>query len=225
MSKCPICESVSERQRGAYLICPNCACWFQSPLPPKIYHDPSAPMVMSERDKEVNRHLAVWLFEHVMDSKPGLTLDVGCGPYPYLAHCLGTLGCIAEAMDCAEGLEAACKELKVTPVAGDFELLQHFGGGEGYRLVTMIHSFEHCYDPVDAMLRLRKIIADDGRVFLRLPDHTVRGFEAHLKPDIHPYMHCLDSILECLRITQTFVIAEGSVMDGAGQRDILLKPI
>ena len=188
--------------------------------------DPDAPPVMSERDKEVNRDLAKWLFEHVMQGRPGRTLDVGCGPYPFLANRLLAFGCDVTAID---GNPAYTTELLLQAIHVDFEELStedvHHEIGREFSLITMIHSFEHCYDPLAALCKIRTITHDDSHVFLRLPDHGVRGFEAHFKPAIHPFFHCLDSILEALRQTETFTVAETSVMDGAGQIDILLRPI
>lgn len=225
MTACPICatEATAKREGTPYWICPSCACWFQWPQPPKCYQDPAEPMVMNDHDKAVNHSLARHLVEHVMGGKPGRTLDVGAG-WPYLAHCLAELGCDAGAID---GEPIPSPDLRVQAVKLDFE--QWSGDSPAnFQLVTCIHSFEHQYQPLAALRKLRRIVADDGRVFIRLPDHGVRGFERDLTAHhwlIHPYFHSLDSILEALQRTDTFTVMETSIIDGAGQRDILLRPI
>lgn len=224
MIACPICATECAAKREPYWICPNCACWFQSPAPSKVYWHPDDPKVMSGPDRAVNRDLARWLFEHVMQGKPGRTLDIGSG-WPFLAHCLREFGCDAFAID---GEVTPSPDLSVQAIREDFELWLPKSDGPRFALITMIHNFEHCYAPLAALRKLRNLIADDGRVFLRLPDHNVPGFERDLTEHhyaIHPFFHCLDSILEALRVTQTFLVAETSVMNGVGQRDIVLRPI
>jgi SAM-dependent methyltransferase len=186
-------------------------------LPPKVFHDPAAPAGMSDGDKQVNRGLASWLFKEVLDDVPGRTLDIGCG-YPYLAHCLKSFGCEAVAIDGDPQVDPA---LSVHPAKIDFE--RERIRCAPFRLVTLVHNFEHMYDPVEAMGRLRDVLADNGRIFLRLPDHQVPGFEAHLKPDIHPFFHCLDSLLEAAARAGGLRLMRSTRTDGAGQRDVVLR--
>ena len=220
---CRICGTEATAKREVYWQCPSCSCWFQWPQPPKVYQDPDESMVMSERDQGINRDLARWLVWHVMDGHIGRTLDIGAG-WPYLAHCLAELGCDAGAID---GEPIPSPDLRVQAVKMDFEQ----GSGDSpanFQLVTMIHNFEHCYQPLAALRKLRRIVADDGRVFIRLPVHGVRGYERDLTAHhylIHPFFHSLDSVLEALRVTETFTVAETHAIDGAGQRDIVLRPL
>ena len=87
-------------------MCPSCDCWFQSPLPSKVYeaaHEKDAEggftgHLMSDHDKAVNRGLAEHLFTTCLRGTPSRTLDIG-SKYPYLAHCLRQLGCDAFGMD------------------------------------------------------------------------------------------------------------------------------
>ena len=223
MPACKICGTPCADKREVYFICPNCGCWQQDPQPPKCYQDPAEPMVMSERDKGINLSLAQWLVDHVMQGKPGRTLDIGCG-WPYLAHCLMLLGCDAGAID---GEPIPSPDLCLAGVRCDFEH-QYCDGPGDFRLITMIHSFEHVYDPLAVLRKLRGIIAEDGHLFIRLPDHDVSGYERDLTEHhwlIHPFFHCFESILEALKQTGTFAAVETSPMEGAGQRDLVLRPI
>lgn len=177
---------------------------------------------MSEGDKAINKALAEHLYVNVMGGKPGKTLDIGA-KIPVLAAALGAWGCEAYAID-AEAPEplpgVTCETL-------DYESGEYVTSG--FRLITLIHVFEHFYNPLAMLRTLRRNIADDGRVFIRLPDHRVAGFERDLTPHhytIHPFFHALTSILEALsQVGDCFEIESTSAMVGSGQRDIVLRPI
>jgi ADP-heptose:LPS heptosyltransferase/glycosyltransferase involved in cell wall biosynthesis len=189
-------------------------------MPPKLYHGPEEPPYGDE-DKRINKAIAQWLFNDQMGGKPGATLDVGAR-YPYLAHCFAELGCDAYAID---GEFEAHEGLKAKTIAGDFEA---WDGDGKFRLISLIHVFEHLYDPLAAIRKLRRLITDDGRVYIRLPDHEVPGFDRDLTEHhymIHPYFHCLSSILELLaRAGDAFTVQSYAPLQ-PGQCDIILRPI
>jgi tetratricopeptide (TPR) repeat protein len=227
--QCPVCATPSPKQIAAtpYRECPTCAAWFQWPQPPKVYQAPTEYDLeaMPEGDRQVNRDLAAWLFSGPMQGTAGDTLDVGC-KHPVLASALASYGCRASAID---GVEPR-PEPGVLCDAQDFEAWQPAPSVIGkFRLITMIHVFEHMERPLEALERLRLLVADDGRVFLRLPDHRVPGIERDLTPhhySIHPFVHCLTSILEALaQVRDCFVIESTTAAPGYGQRDIVLRPI
>ena len=236
MSACPICrtETSAKYRDTPYFQCPTCDVLFQDPMPPKVYagaHEPD-PEAMSESERQVNRDLAKWLFEHVMGGKAGPTLDVGA-KFPVLASELWHLSCTAVAMDGDPRVEAYAKALGVTGIVGDFEQLnpdedlRHALPSARYSLITFIHVFEHTYDPLAVLRKLRRMIADDGAVFIRLPDHRVTGIERDLTPGhltIHPYIYTLTAMLQALAETQTFAITESYPLV-PGQRDLILRPL
>jgi ADP-heptose:LPS heptosyltransferase/SAM-dependent methyltransferase len=243
MPACPICATLVTAQHPGtpYWACGNCDAWFQSPLPPKVYeaahekdaHGEFAGHRMSDHDKAVNRALAQDLFARWLGGRPGRTLDVG-SKYPYLAHCLRELGCDAFGMDNIEIVPDYARALNVPMLMADFEeisdaRIREWTATERFRLITMVHVFEHMYDPQRALAKLRRLVADDGHVFLRLPDHRTAGFERDLTPGhftIHPYFHALGSLLELLVQTRDlFTVEWTAAMDGAGQRDVVLRPL
>jgi len=198
--------------------------------------------LMSDHDKAVNVSLAGWLDEKVRsyvgkklkaDSRPThqsqlkMCLDIG-SKYPYLSHCLSKKGFMAFGMDGIDSTDDYGKDLGVTMMREDFEAWEP-KTESNYHLITMIHCFEHMYEPLSAMKKLRRLVREDGLVFLRLPDNEVSGFERDLTPGhytIHPFFHSLSSVLEILvRTAPTFEVLETTPMNGAGQRDILLRPI
>jgi ADP-heptose:LPS heptosyltransferase/glycosyltransferase involved in cell wall biosynthesis/2-polyprenyl-3-methyl-5-hydroxy-6-metoxy-1,4-benzoquinol methylase len=243
MPACPICgAAASQRFRDSpYWMCGGCDCWFQSPLPPKLYEGPHEKdseggftgHLMSEHDKAVNRALAEHLFATCLYSAPARTLDVG-SKFPYLAHCLRNLGCEAFGMDNIEIVPEYSRELGVPMLMADFESiteaqLREWTATERFALITLVHVFEHMYDPLAALAKLRRLVADDGRLFIRLPDHGVSGLEQHMSPGhytIHPYFYSLPSLLELLvRSRDLFAVEQTSTLDGAGQRDLVLRPL
>ncbi|HTP48898.1 MAG TPA: methyltransferase domain-containing protein [Casimicrobiaceae bacterium] len=243
MPACPICRvTAGARFRDSpYWTCPACDCWFQSPLPSKVYeaahekdaHGGSAGHLMSDHDKAVNRALAEQLFATCLRSIPARTLDVG-SKYPYLAHCLRDLGCEAFGMDNIEIVPEYARALEVPMLMADFEAIteaqiREWTATERFALITLVHVFEHMYDPLAALAKLRRLVADDGHVFIRLPDHGVTGFERDLTAGhytIHPYFHALPSVLELLvQGRDLFAVESTSTLDGAGQRDVVLRPL
>jgi len=185
---------------------------------------------MTDHDKDINKNLANWLFDTIMGGQAGPVLDIG-SKYPYLAHCLKNRGCEAEGCDYLEIVPQYSQELGVPMQMVDFEKNPYtvFEKHGQYKLITMVHVFEHMYEPLKALRKLRDLIADDGRVFLRLPDHSVSGFERDMDPghySIHPYFHALPDMLELLvQGRDLFTIDLYSPMHGAGQSDYILRPI
>jgi ADP-heptose:LPS heptosyltransferase/glycosyltransferase involved in cell wall biosynthesis/SAM-dependent methyltransferase len=240
---CPICATPATSRFGnsPYWMCPSCDCWFQSPLPPKLYeaaHEKDergqfAGHLMSEHDREVNRQLARYLHRELLGGKSAKTLDIG-SKYPFLAHCLRELGCDAFGMDNIEIVPDYARSLAVPMLMADFEQsteaqIREWTATEKFALITLIHVFEHMYDPLATLRKLRRLIADEGVLFIRLPDHRVAGFERDLTPGhytIHPFYHAMGSVLELLvQGRDLFTVAHTLSMEGAGQRDVVLRPL
>jgi len=210
-------------------------------MPPKTYeasHEKDAEggftgHLMSDHDKQVNRALAGALFKDWLKGKPGKTLDIG-SKYPFLAHCLKELGCDAYGMDNIDIVPDYARALEVPMLMADFEeisdaQIREWTKTDKFSLITLVHVFEHMYQPLETLRKLRKLITDDGTLFLRLPDHGVTGFEANLTPGhytIHPFLYSFPALLELLVQTEDlFTVQLTYPINGAGQRDVMLKPI
>lgn len=180
---------------------------------------------MSAGEKGANENIAKWLRTDWVKGDQPWTLDIGAA-YPWLAHSLGKSGCNAFAID-GEPHEFA--EMECTTIKGDFEEYD-FEEMEDctYDLITAVHVFEHLYDPVLALRKMRTLLRPGGFVFLRLPDHGVPGFERDLGEGhytIHPFYHSLDSLLQIMvELGDAFEVAWTSPVP-PGQRDIVLRPI
>lgn len=241
---CKVCNTETTRkyQNTPYWICPGCELWFQDPMPTKVWeadHEKDkegnfAGHLMSDRDKKVNDDLANYMIQTYLVDKPNAkVLDIG-SKYPYLAHCFRKRGFDSYGIDGIEIVPEYSQELGVPMIQGDFEsltpaqLYKAFGH-EKFDLITLIHVFEHFYDPLKVIEVLRSIVKDDGRIFIRSPDHDVAGFERDLTPGhytIHPYFYSQPSILEVLtQAKDKFVLEQHTAMPGSGQSNFVLKPI
>jgi ADP-heptose:LPS heptosyltransferase/glycosyltransferase involved in cell wall biosynthesis len=189
-------------------------------MPPKAFHGPEEPRI-SDDERDVNRWLAAHLFANVMRGEPGPTLDIGA-KVPVLASAFADLGCAASAMEPCADVSA---HANVRMLRDDFEAHEPC---DRYRLITLVHVFEHFYNPLDALRKMRRMVADGGRVFIRMPDHTVPGYERDLTAHhyaIHPFFHCLSGVCEMLvQLGDAFTV-ESHGVPGPGQRDIVLRPI
>jgi ADP-heptose:LPS heptosyltransferase/glycosyltransferase involved in cell wall biosynthesis/2-polyprenyl-3-methyl-5-hydroxy-6-metoxy-1,4-benzoquinol methylase len=187
--------------------------------------------LMSDHDKMVNAQLANSLACHLEPNSK--VLDIG-SKYPYLAHCFRDFGHQSFGIDGIDIVPQYSEELGVPMICADFEtltpkkMIMEFGV-DRFDLITMIHVFEHMYDPLNTLRVLRSLVKDNGRVFLRMPDHKVEGYQRDLTPGhftIHPYFHSLASILELLvQGKNLFTIEKYRPMNGAGQSDYTLKPL
>ena len=237
---CPTCSTVVSAKFGSspYWMCPNCDVWFQDPLPPKKFqasdevdeYGKHNGYAMSDGDKAVNQYIAESLVAKMGESKK--SLDIGA-KYPYFAHCMNNLGCEAYAVDGIEEANDFAKELGVPMLRADFEAMTSEQIAEWtktskFDIITMFHVFEHMYNPLEALRKLRSLIKDDGFVFLRFPDHATPGFESHLSQnhyEIHPYYWSLPAFLELLYQGQDLFTVRETATYPNGVRDIELRPL
>lgn len=222
---CPLCKTIgSDKPRAPtpYYTCSGCGLWWQSPAPPKLYQHPDEYDLaeMPEGDREANRIVAEWLAKNPLRGRRGRTLDIGC-KHPILAYWLAKEGMDAWAMDAEEPDNMR----DVRTIVGDFERDEIPGE---YDLITFIHVWEHAYDPLATMTKMRGLMRDsDSRLFIRFPDSNVPGIERDFLPEryaIHPYIHSLSSLAETCARTQAFVIEMTYALE-PGQRDSVLRPI
>ncbi len=223
--KCPVCSSVviEKREGTPYWMCDVCDCWFQYPLPVKVYeaeHEigDDGRYHMSTHEKNVNLNLAKWLSLYNVRN----ALDIG-SKYPFLAACLRELGVDAYGVENLDIVPIYSAELGVPMILGDFEVMSAKELGGPYDLITLVHVFEHMYSPYSALEKIRSICG--GRVFIRIPDHSVDGFERDLTVGhytIHPFFYSLRSFRELIMRSGLFDIEKTYPLTGGGQRDFIL---
>jgi hypothetical protein len=224
---CPLCETIGSgvpRAPTPYYTCSGCGLWWQSPMPDKMYQHPDEYDLaeMPEGDRNANRILAQWAFDNPLRKRAGRTLDVG-SKHPVLAGFLATNhGCEAWAID-AE-VETSGQNV-VSMLRGDFERDPIEGP---FDLVTFVHVWEHAYDPIKTMTKMRGLMRDENsRLFIRMPDSNVPGIERDFLPEryaIHPFVWSLSALAECCARTNAFTIEFTYALE-PGQRDSVLKPI
>jgi SAM-dependent methyltransferase len=233
MSACPICATITDKQRAGspYWMCSGCGAWFQDPMPPKRWHGDHEHWLglpMPQAEKDANESLCDSLFRNVMHSKPGNVLDIGAS-YPYLLSRFKARGCEVLGFDG----EPQRNDLGILVAQFDLDTVglptpgNPLGPGPQSMLICCVHSFEHFYDPVSAFHKLRWLTAEGGAIFIRMPDNMVDGYERDLTPGhftIHPWFHSLSSIAELCARTKTFRI-ESALELRPGQRDIVLRPL
>ena len=71
-------------------------------------------------------------------------------------------------MDNIEVVPEYSRALGVPMLMADFEAItdaqiREWTATERFALITMVHVFEHMYDPLAALAKLRRLVADDGR--------------------------------------------------------------
>jgi ADP-heptose:LPS heptosyltransferase/glycosyltransferase involved in cell wall biosynthesis len=189
---------------------------------------------MSDDDKGANQWVAQFLTTELKLKEGSKTLDIGA-KYPYLAHCLRVNhGMESYAMDNIEIVDEYAASLNVPMLQADFEKIdkkqiEEWTKTKKFDLITMVHCFEHMYKPLEALKKLRALVADDGHLYIRSPDHNVSGFERDLTDNhytIHPFFHSNVSLLQCLvEVKDLFVIERYIPCEGFGQADWFLKPI
>jgi 2-polyprenyl-3-methyl-5-hydroxy-6-metoxy-1,4-benzoquinol methylase len=182
---------------------------------------------MSDGDRAINDSLAGWLFDVAMKQKTGPTLDIGAA-LPVLASRLAKRGCLAYAMegDTLPDLGGDESLMVVNRVNADFEKIDGYMDGT-WSLITFIHAWEHIYRPIEAMKKLRRMIHNSGKLFIRMPDHGVPGYERDMNPghySIHPMYYSFTAILQLCVQTESFEV-EFSMPMLPGQRDMILAPI
>lgn len=234
MAKCPVCSENCEFMWGQtpYWMCRNCDTWFQSPVPAATFGG-SGSAAMDEGEKNINSSLATNLFVKYLNEKPGKVLDIG-SCYPYFSSAFQSLGCTAYGVDASGDAPENYAKLGVNHLPKSFEDLteediQKLTKDGKFKLISMVHMFERTRNPIETIRNCRKLLADDGVLYIRMLDHTTDGFNETVVPGhytSHPFLHSLPSVMEVLVQTKDqFSIAWNEVLGGAGQRDMVLKPL
>lgn len=105
----------------------------------------------------------------------GRLLDVGCGRGQFPAAMRDEEGWQAEGIE-AEAVKAAsgAAEFEMTIHQAPFDTWQ--GGEPGsYQAITAWHVLEHFLDPLVALRNARRLLAEDGRLFLEVPNFRSLG--------------------------------------------------
>src|SRR5215203_1783929 len=95
-------------------------------------------------------------------------LDLGCGA-GWLMEKLKKVGWVAEGLEWSEAAAQRAREITNCHVfAGDFREVDIPKGK--YHLIVLNHVFEHFSDPKEALVRLRELLADGGKIIMFYPN-------------------------------------------------------
>lgn len=240
-----------------YWNCENCGLWFQNPMPEKKFEAEeekgedgrSKGHRQPKSDLEHADHLAK-AYVHNWIKKVPLSegrssykvLDIGA-KYPFfVSRIRDHLGsCEAYGLDAMDQDDPSKEpiavqfgnELNVPMLMVDFEkvtsqeIINKTSDSHLFDSLSMIHVFEHMYDPVGGIIKLHELIKKDGVVLIRVPDNKVDGWKWHMSPrhyGIHPYFWTEKAFRLLIERSNRFSIAETYPMF-CGTRDYLLKPI
>jgi 2-polyprenyl-3-methyl-5-hydroxy-6-metoxy-1,4-benzoquinol methylase len=241
VGRCNLCGSphhveVSRRDRYGYagrlLVCARCGLGFLSPrLTAEAYADfygeTYRPLVSAHHGRRIDAEtvqddqrgyadeLASFL-DASLPAPPATVLDVG-----------GSTGVVAGALAAAFGsratvLDPAPDELEVAAAAG-METVAGFAedfdpGERRWDLVLLCQTIDHLLDVRATLASLRRLVADDGHVFVDVLDlaWSLRrhgAVEAVVKVD-HPYYLTRDTARAFLTLTGLEVVAERMSDDG-----------
>lgn len=186
---CPVCDDAELRvystlHRNRTVVCRGCGLFYTNPLPEP--EELRARVEGSElytgdqlRKTDFFRRRAEALFDRVerLRAGPGgRVLDVGCA--------IGTELVVAR----ERGWEAAGIELSVSSVrvarergldVRDAPLEACGFAPGGFDLVTLNHVLEHIADPAPFLAETRRVLADDGLLFVAVPN--VRAWIRYLR--------------------------------------------
>lgn len=96
---------------------------------------------------------------------------------------------------------------------------------ESLDLITLIHSFQKipAQSAVQALSELAQLLTPEGYIFIRLPDHSVEGYERDMARG-EPCFWNLHSFLELLAQVETLKVVETYEIK-PGQRDLFLRKL
>lgn len=196
--KCPICRNdffADFSKCPAYKVCLACNFYFQKELPEKVYEGPDENEgrgpgrghEMSNDEKNVNINLAYALYNMFL---PSTVLDIGC-KYPVFLNAIKSKAEVL-GIDAVPEVVKYGSELEVPVLFNDFEALDTAPYKGKFDLITLIHTFEHFYKPVETMQKIIDCLSPRGVLFIRIPNMDVRGIDRdftdhHLA--IHPYVY------------------------------------
>jgi SAM-dependent methyltransferase len=134
--------------------------------------------------------------------KPGRILDIGCGSGEFLyrmkAQGWETSGVELSARAAEIGNRHYGLNIQAGTLAEAKLPARHFD------YVRLNHSFEHILDPQDTLRLIHRYLADDGRLFIGVPN--VDGIQAkvfgkywwNLGPPVHPFNYCRHTLTRLL---------------------------
>lgn len=229
--RCPICGNSyfsDFLKYPAYKVCLSCNFYYQEVAPSKTFegHEenegkgPGAGHLMSDDEKTINKNLAHALYQMFL---PSSVLDIG-SKYPFFLSVLKDKVEVLGIEGVPQIIEYG-KELDIPVINADFESMDIAPYKNKFDLITLIHTFEHFYNPLETMKRVLECLSHRGIVFIRIPNMDVKGIEKdftdhHLT--IHPYIYSTQA-LYILSEKLGCEIFRVDNIEGSGQSDFYIR--
>jgi SAM-dependent methyltransferase len=176
LTRCPLCDSPALRCVDDVALlhaCAQCGYVFNNPRPSPdevadYYSRPAKydSWLAHERERD-----ALWrrrLDKMSLHAVPGSLLDVGAGTGQFLAHARHRFAPVLGTEVSTEAQEIAAERYGVEVVRGEIQDIDLPAGA--FHNVTMFHVLEHVHDPRRAVRACRRVLAEDGRLFVAVPN-------------------------------------------------------
>jgi len=151
--------------------CQGCSLIYRNPPPTsqdlaRAYSGDRTDLTQEERVGERRKQHFNRLLKHA--GVPGRLLDVGCG-CGFFLKLAQEAGWEAIGVDLnPKAITYAKERLRVNALLGDLRDI-HFPDGS-FNLVTLWNVLDHVSDPVNLLLEVHRVLNDDGRVLIRIPN-------------------------------------------------------
>jgi len=99
----------------------------------------------------------------------GRLLDVGCGIGSYLSL-MKDIGWEVRGVEAGENATLFARRSGLNVDYGSFEQVEY--PGNYFDVITMWHVFEHFQDPINVLLKTRRILKDDGLFMIGVPNYA-----------------------------------------------------
>ena len=140
--------------------------WLQRGLDGKL----DAYNFRCDPDAPVQDYLTALLSQNPRDNYR--ILDIGAGPLTSIGKAMDNVNIEIVAIDpLAEEYQIMLDELNIHPpvttVIGDAEKVDHYFPPESFDLICADNSLDHCYQPIEAIDSMLRILRPSGHIFLQ----------------------------------------------------------
>jgi SAM-dependent methyltransferase len=183
---CLLCGARDERlllrrAEPRHVVCRRCGLVYQNPRPTlaeisAYYREgywedrgavaESGELSQSDASLERGRAILDWARSRV--GPADLTVEIGCGHGEILAYLRDQLGCQALGVEPSRAQATAAARFGLEILNADLEGVDL--RGRRAKLLVLSHVLEHFHDPRAALARCRELLADDGWLFIEVPN-------------------------------------------------------
>lgn len=172
--------------------------YYASPAYRKQYSGMAEPdALLDERSLRGAEEKHAFLMKLMPSLPRARMLDIGCSA-GYLPFVFARNGWQAQGIEPTVSFArygSAKFGIRIDPVT-----LDTFATKERFSIITLIHVFEHFADPDGALQKIRRLLADDGIVYIEVPNVTEfygRFWESC--EAAHPYFYSVETLAAMLR--------------------------